>query len=195
MTDTRTRILEAALACFVERGVAATTVDAVREASGASTGSLYHHFGDRQGLIAAVHGWLLGDYHDGFLAVLEEQDDPAAGVAEVVRFHVGWCTARPDAARFLLEEPGPTSTQLGGEEVAAANEAFFRRVLTWLRPHVQYGAVRRLEVATAYALWLGPSQERCRLWVRGRAPEPDETEIEVLADAAVRSLCTAERQR
>ncbi|WP_052669077.1 TetR/AcrR family transcriptional regulator [Nitriliruptor alkaliphilus] len=195
MTDTRTRILEAALACFVERGVAATTIDAVRAASGASTGSLYHHFGDRQGLIAAVHGWLLDDYHAGFLAVLDDQDDPVVGVAEVVRFHVGWCTARPDAARFLLEEPGPTSSQLGGEEVAAANAVFLRRVLAWLRPHVRYGAVRELDVATAYALWLGPAQERCRLWVRGRAAEPDEAEIEVLAEAAVRSLCTPEQQR
>lgn len=209
MTSTRTRILEAALACFVEHG-AATTIEQVRATAGVSIGSLYHHVGDRRGLVAAVREWLLREYQTGFLAVLEDEDDPEVAIATTVRFHVGWCLARPDAARFLLAGPawdpaddggsggdgttgaGPAGTRDDGAPtsgLAAANRDFFRRVRTWLRPHVRYGAVRDVDVLTAYALWLGPAQERCRLWVTGRADPPDAAVVDVLADAAVRSLC------
>lgn len=191
MTSTRTRILDAALASFVARGVAATTIEQVRAAAGVSIGSLYHHFGDRQGLVAALREALLRDYQAGFVATLEEEDEAAAGIAATVRYHVTWCTTHADAARFLLLE-APQGRRGGAAEAGLeeANQAFFRRVLAWLRPHIRYGAVRRLDLDTAYALWLGPAQERCRLWLDGRSAPPDDAVVATLADAAVRSLCT-----
>ncbi len=51
--DRRDQILAAALGAFAEKGFAAATIEDVRERSGASTGSIYHHFGDKEGLAAA----------------------------------------------------------------------------------------------------------------------------------------------
>ena len=48
-------ILQAALACFTEHGVDVTTIEMIRERSGASTGSLYHHFGNKERIIAALY--------------------------------------------------------------------------------------------------------------------------------------------
>lgn len=188
MPSTRTRILTAALACFSERGVSATTIERIRRAAGVSVGSLYHHFVDRHELAAAVHRWLLEDYQQGFLDVLEAEAGAAQGIAAAVGYHLTWCAERPDAARYLLTEPVPTGARPGGAELAAANRAFLRRVLAWLRPHVGYGVVHPLDVELAYALWLGPSQEYCRLWLTGRAPAPGPVQAEALADAAVRCL-------
>jgi AcrR family transcriptional regulator len=188
MTDTRARILDAALACFVQQGVAATTVEDIRTAAGVSIGSLYHHVGDRHRLAAAVHAWLLEDYQQGFLRVVEAEGDAAAGIAAAVCYHLDWCLERPDAATYLLTEHVPAADQPGGQPIADANRAFLRHVLAWLRPHVAYGVVRDLDVDLAYALWLGPAQERCRLWLAGRAERPAEQEVRILADAAVRCL-------
>jgi AcrR family transcriptional regulator len=51
---TRDRIVRAAAELVAERGAAATSLDEVRAATGASKSQLYHYFGDKYGLIEAV---------------------------------------------------------------------------------------------------------------------------------------------
>lgn len=52
--ETRQRIVTAAAELIFERGVAHTTIEDVREASGASSSQLYHYFEDKPALVRAV---------------------------------------------------------------------------------------------------------------------------------------------
>src|SRR4051812_21947157 len=57
--QTRTALLDAAAALFAERGVADSTVDAVAENAGRTSGALYDHFGSKEGLLfALLEGWV-----------------------------------------------------------------------------------------------------------------------------------------
>ena len=47
--------MNAALELFVTKGFLATTMDDVRRRSGASIGSIYHHFGSKEDLAAALY--------------------------------------------------------------------------------------------------------------------------------------------
>jgi TetR/AcrR family transcriptional regulator, transcriptional repressor for nem operon len=51
---TRRRIVTAAAALIGERGVAGTSLDDIRAATNSSKSQLYHHFGDKRGLVQAV---------------------------------------------------------------------------------------------------------------------------------------------
>ena len=51
--DTKTRILSAAEAIVLERGVPALTLDAVAESAGLSKGGLIYHFESKEALIRA----------------------------------------------------------------------------------------------------------------------------------------------
>ena len=51
---TRERIVRAAAQLVAEYGATGTSLDDVRAASGASKSQLYHYFGDKHGLVAAV---------------------------------------------------------------------------------------------------------------------------------------------
>lgn len=51
---TRDRILRAAAELIAEHGAAGTSLDEVREATGASKSQLYHYFGGKHGLVEAV---------------------------------------------------------------------------------------------------------------------------------------------
>lgn len=51
---TRATVIEAAYACLLETGYAATTVGAVQERAGIARGTLLHHFPTRADLMAAV---------------------------------------------------------------------------------------------------------------------------------------------
>src|SRR2546425_484894 len=76
----RDAILSAALGCFVRRGYTATTIEDIRRASGASVGSLYHHFGGKDRIAAALYVDGLARYQAGFLATLGAHDDARGGV-------------------------------------------------------------------------------------------------------------------
>src|SRR5437016_14298453 len=98
----RDAILDAALACFNERGVSGTTIDDVRERASASVGSIYHHFGSKEQLAAALHVEGARSYQSGFLAVLEGQPGARAGIEALVRYHLRWVADHPELARYML---------------------------------------------------------------------------------------------
>ena len=52
--ETRNRVLAVALEQLEAGGEAAVRIDEIRDRSGVSIGSIYHHFGDREGVIAAA---------------------------------------------------------------------------------------------------------------------------------------------
>ena len=175
----REEILAAALRAFDERGPLAATIDDIRAGSGASIGSIYHHFGGKEGIAEALYAEVLARYQEGFVAALD--DDARTAVRAVVAFHVRWALAHPAEMRFLLAASPP------GETVRGQNRRFFAAVRTWWDAHPELGL---LDLSMAHALWLGPATELCRHWLAGRAPRPSRAHIDLLSDAAWRSLTT-----
>lgn len=54
MEETRATLLATARRVFSEHGYAATSMDDLTAQAGLTRGALYHHFGDKKGLLAAV---------------------------------------------------------------------------------------------------------------------------------------------
>jgi AcrR family transcriptional regulator len=188
LPDARRRtILDAALEVFLESGVDAAVED-VRRRSGASVGSLYHRFGSKEGIAAAVYVDALRDYQLEFVAALDGARDAAEGVRSAVRAHMRWVRGNPDRAQFLFAVAGADVRRAARTELRDLNDQFFARVESWLHRHVEAGEIRAVSIDVVYALWLGPSQEMARLWLaRGRRGSL-RTETALLADAAWRSL-------
>jgi AcrR family transcriptional regulator len=175
----RDAILAAGLRAFLRDGVANAPIQHIAADAGVSIGGLYHHFGDKRGLAAAIYATALADYQRTFLAALEGQS-AEAGVRATVAAHLDWCLrAQPSQARFLLFHPDAAG------DVKALNRPFFGAVLDWWRPHVRSRTMRDLDFDLAYALWLGPVQEYCRLRLAGRTRTEPKTH---LADAAWAAL-------
>ena len=175
----RDEILAAALRAFDERGVLGATLDDIRAGSGASVGSIYHHFEGKEGIAEALYAEVLGRYQDGLLAALGP--DARSSVRAVVAFHLRWALDHPAEMRYLL------AGRPSGDDVRARNRRFFTAVRAWWAGHPELG---KLDLALAHALWLGPATELCRHWLAGRAPRPTRTQIDLLSDAAWRSLTT-----
>jgi AcrR family transcriptional regulator len=181
-------ILSAALECFTERGFAATTVEEIRKRSGASVGSIYHHFGGKEELASELYVEGLSQYQAGFIGALERRSGPEAAVRAVVRHHLRWVEANPKLAKFLMNRR-ETELRLATEaRVRELNRDFFPRVGVWMKRHVRSGALRDLPPDLWEPLLLGPSQEFARLWLAGRTRiSPRRAERE-LADATWNAL-------
>ncbi|GII86151.1 putative transcriptional regulator, TetR family protein [Sphaerisporangium siamense] len=152
----RDQILDGALAIVAEDGPGAATMAAIAARLGAPTGSLYHRFGSRDLLIAAL--WLRGvhRFQDGFVAALAA-GDPYAAALHTPR----WCRDHPaEAAVLLLHRredltarwPAELGAEVAGADtrVRAALDAFAaerpgldRERLVFALVDVPYGAVRR----------------------------------------------------
>jgi AcrR family transcriptional regulator len=166
--ERREAILSAALECFNERGFAATTVEEIRKRSGASIGSIYHHFGGKEGLAAELYVDGLRGYQAGFLDALERGSDPRASIRGLVRHHLRWVQSNPELAKFLMNRRETELRVATQARVRELNRSFFPRVERWMGRHVRTGALRPVPEDLWEPLLLGPSQEFARLWLAER---------------------------
>ncbi|GAA4580278.1 TetR/AcrR family transcriptional regulator [Planotetraspora phitsanulokensis] len=185
--DGRTRIIEGALRRFSQDGVSATTLASLREESGVSVGSFYHHFASKEHVFGVLYAEILQAYQEAFIGELTRHDDARRGIEAIVALHMSWCGEHPERARLLISERPPRREEPGGPEVNDARRAFFRQVADWWRPHMKEGLLQPVHPTMCYVLWLGPAQEMCRLWFAG-AHQPTEEEIRGLGEAAWNSL-------
>ena len=178
-------ILDAALAVFLARGIAGASIEEIRERSGASIGSIYHHFGGKDALADELYGEILADYQEGLIDVLQAADGARAGVEGAVLHHLAWVAANRDRARFLL-----TGRRARREQ----NRRFFGRVNAWLAPHLASGELREMSDEARHALWLGPSQEISRHWLQGTVRRRPSEDASLLAAAAWLALSNKEKK-
>src|ERR1051325_2079684 len=86
---TRRRIERTALALFVEKGVAGTSIRDIAVGAGIADGALYRHFPSKEALV-----WhLFAENYLGFAATLEElQRDAVAAPDKIASMVRGFCT-------------------------------------------------------------------------------------------------------
>ena len=186
----RAQILAAALVEFTAHGVAGASMEDIRRRSGASIGSIYHHFGDKEGIAAALYLEGLGDYQNGFVVALETGRSARDGVERGVHFHLRWIREHRELARFLLLGRDARIVIATERPLKERNRKFFAAVERWMAPGVQSGEVRALSTELLTALWIGPSQELARHWLAGRSKTSLTDAAPVLAEAAWRTLTT-----
>ena len=137
-------ILEAAERLLLERGVDGFSIRGVSSRSGFSAPTIYHHFGDRSGLIHAVLEERFGELLEVMRGVVPGPD-PFDYLREMARAIVRFALANPDHYR-LLSTPGAAAAQLPSEEAA---RELVRRALEDL---ARQGRLASADVESAYQL-------------------------------------------
>jgi len=185
-------ILDAALDCFDEKGVTATTIEDVRAASGASIGSLYHHFGGKDRLVGSVYRQCLRSYHASLLEALPTFRSAKSLVKGVVEHYLAWVEANPRAARFLLETRQAESVRAAEAEIRADTTAVVESVGASLERFITAGEIRPLPRPLYSALLIGPCQFWAAQYLRAGGDGLDAAQAAAaLAEAAWRSVAAA----
>jgi AcrR family transcriptional regulator len=181
-------ILSCALACFNELGIQATTVETIRERANSSIGSIYHHFGNKDGLIAALFFAALDDQ----LALTHPRLQAAASAKDaievLVQTYLEWVTQQPELARFMSQARASVADGPFGQELLQRNKERYGRMLEWLEKGVNEGSVRVLPRETYASLLIGPSENYCRAWLSGRVKSRPTDFVQVFSEAAWRSV-------
>jgi AcrR family transcriptional regulator len=102
-TDTRSVILERALACFVESGYEQTTIAAIRERSGVSNGALFHHFHTKEAIADALYVEAMASFQEGLWELLRRQPRSLrAAVRGTISHQLRWIEGTRIALVFCI---------------------------------------------------------------------------------------------
>ncbi|OBE95644.1 TetR/AcrR family transcriptional regulator [Mycobacterium sp. 852002-10029_SCH5224772] len=93
-------ILDAARELVLDGGPRAASVAAIAKTSGAPAGTLYHRFGNRDGILTAA--WLRALERFQARALAADADTPADTAVAMAVAAVGFARALPEDARLLL---------------------------------------------------------------------------------------------
>lgn len=115
-------LLDAAAGLFADGGARAVTMSAVAKAAGAPSGSLYHRFGDRPSLLAALWARTVDRFQAGYLQALHTTP-PVDGAVAAVAHAVQWCRENPAQAHVLHagKRAFDAHTWSGDDRTAIAN--------------------------------------------------------------------------
>jgi len=159
-------IIRAALEIFNEKGFTNTTMQAVRHRSGASYGSVYHHFQSKELLATAVYMEGLKDYQEGMIAMLEQDPGAREGVYGMVGYHIDWVAANPAWAKFLINMRHANFMRDTEALIELSNQEFIPVVGKFLTRQMEAGKFQCLPRDVCLSLILGPCLEFTRLWVQ-----------------------------
>lgn len=156
-TQRRRGILEAALDAVVDVGDTGSFIDEVCQRASVSVGTLYHHFGSKDQLIATLHYSVLNEYQRGAGAILAADPPAERGVKDTVEYHLKWLMRHPRPATFLLQQPfaGYRSADVPAE-LLDENAAFLTVVRSWLDRRMSAGDLRPVPFDLVVALLIGP---------------------------------------
>ncbi len=187
--DIRSRILDAALQCFLERGYEQTTIALVRERSGASNGALFHHFPTKEALADALYLDAIEDFQRGLWELLDRRPRSLrAAVAGVIAHQVDWIESNPDRARFVYMRGSLDWETPAGAELEQMNRRLSAAFRDWMAPLVESGRVRPMSMLLVNAIVTGPVHALGRRWLSGALSGPLHEHVDELADAAYASL-------
>lgn len=144
---TRQRIVEAAAQCFASAGYAKTTVEELALKAGVSKGLVYHHFGDKEGVLEAVLDRTLADWDrvSGLDAAVDlaTAGDARGVIARMHRQGLAFARENPLLQR-LIELDGGVLLNYGDENAVRRSMDTLRATLVdVVRAGIRSGSFRR----------------------------------------------------
>jgi uncharacterized protein (TIGR00369 family) len=187
--DTRTRVLEAALACFNEHGYEQTTIARICERSGASNGALFHRFASKEAIADALYVRAIASFQEGLWDLLRRRPRSLrAAVRGTISHQLDWIENHRDEARFLYMRGHLDWDSPAGAEVVVLNRNLGEAYREWMAPLVAAGTVKPMSMLMITAIVNGPAHAIARRWLAGHVGSPLHGHLDELADAACAAL-------
>jgi AcrR family transcriptional regulator len=181
-------ILSCALACFDELGIEATTIETIRERASSSIGSIYHHFGNKDGLIAALYLAALDDQFAMAEPRMMNAKTARDAVDALVRTYLEWVTHQPKLARFLFRARHLVASGPYKEELVKRNKQRFETLLNQLATGIKQGVILPLPKELFASLLIGQSENYCRAWLAQRVKTKPLLYVDIFVQAAWTSV-------
>ncbi len=96
------RILTAALDLFVNSGYHNVSVHEIQKQANVSIGSIYKHFGGKEGIAKALYKHILNEMDEMVDGVVQEHDSPTEQCKEIIRLLCGYTETHYNIMAFVF---------------------------------------------------------------------------------------------
>ncbi|QOQ76293.1 TetR/AcrR family transcriptional regulator [Pseudomonas poae] len=187
-SDLKRSILRAALACFNEVGIEATNIETIRARCDTSVGAIYHHFGNKEGLVAALFFAALEDQASLRDRYLQDAHTAHAGVEGLVHSYVEWVHEQPEWARFVFQSRFAVSNGPFKDELIARNRQRNQLLKDWMSAPQRKEHFSHLPAELIPSLIIGAAESYSRAWLSAKVKKSPWEYRELLAEAAWNSI-------
>lgn len=135
--DLRRKVLQASLECIEKEGLSSLSMREVARMAGVSHQAPYHHFGDREGIFAAIAAEGFQQLQEEILSAISKGADPIQRLQAAGEAYVRFALGSPGHFKVMFRsELAPRENHRGAREcadscfdlvVTAANEAALDR--------------------------------------------------------------------
>lgn len=130
--ETRAKLIEAARRAFGDEGYAETSMDTFTASAGLTRGALYHHFGDKKGLLLAVAETIDAEMDQRLAAITNTEPDAWHGFLHRCRTYLEMAL-EPEIQRIVLRDApsvlGAAYTQASQRQCLASLSAILTRLM------------------------------------------------------------------
>jgi AcrR family transcriptional regulator len=152
--------------------------------AGASTGSIYHHFGSKEQIAASLYLEGVRQSQEAGVEALLRCRTGRTGVAAQVAAYIDWVVENPAMTRFLFGMRHAPFLDTEEATIATLNSETLARAATWIADRVDAGELPAIDPSLRWALIFGPCRHWAGSWLRGTTPvKPEEAKRQIAAAA------------
>ena len=174
IAETRAKLVAAARRAFGTVGYAEASMDQFTAEAGLTRGALYHHFGDKKGLLEAVVAEIDAEMNARLQQVVQEAPDPWNGFAAECIAYIEMAL-EPEIQRIMLRD-GPAV--LGDPSTWPGQSGCIRSMSAGLAELAASGVIRPVD-PEATARLLNGAMLQAALWI-ANAADPEATSVEAV---------------
>jgi AcrR family transcriptional regulator len=162
--ETSDKVLKAALKLFSQHEL---SIERLSELSTVSLGSIYHHFGNLNGVSAALYQRSMADLLETIIAAVKVETSARDKVLAQSRAYMDWTREKKSAARFIHASAYAPYMQEYEADIRKAKEPILRELMGLFEAHIRAGEIIPLPLPLYEILLIGPLAELARRWLSG----------------------------
>lgn len=182
------QILLDALSCFLENGIETTSIEMIRSKSDSSVGAIYHHFKNKEGIVATLFFAALDDQ----AALRDEYLEGTKSLQEVlyafIHSYVDWVSGQPDFAKFLISARFSVMQGEDQERLIQKNKLRNQKIFSEISNYAEAEFLKSIPHELLLSLVIGSTENYCRAWLSQRVKSDPKVYKDILAKAAWDSL-------
>lgn len=175
------RILTAALDLFVTNGFHNVSVHEIQKVADVSIGSIYNHFGGKEGIAKALYKHILNEIDELIDQVKAEIVSPSAQCKEIIRQLCEHTETHRNIIAFVFHAK---HTEFLPEEPIICNASPFKKIREIINTGIERGEFRRTDSWVAASAIFGGAIRMIQLRLDGVIEKPLPEYYEMIIDAA-----------
>ena len=182
------QILLDALSCFIEYGLETTSIEMIREKSDSSVGAIYHHFKNKDGVVAALVFAALDDQAQLRDQYLQQAKSLKELIYALIYSYTDWVSDQPKFAQFLLLAHFSVRQGEYEQQLNDKNKLRNQKIVGYISNYADASLLKSVPAELMMSLVIGATESYCRAWLSEKVVTNPRAYRETLAQAAWDSL-------